>query len=53
MPEVAGIGLTLNSDASWYGVSGKLPGTSELAELGSILRSDSFGTLPAKPAVVD
>ena len=59
MPEVAGMGSTTYSDASWKGVSGKLPGTSDDDVLsdGAVSvatpRSDSFGTLLAKAAVVD
>ncbi len=54
MPEVAGIGLTLNSFGSLEpGVSGKRPGRSERPDLALESRSDSFGTWPASWAVVD
>ena len=54
VPELAGIGLTLKSDASFKpGVSGKVPGRLEEPGLAALSRSDSFGTWPANWAVVD
>ena len=53
IPEVAGIGLTLNSDASLAGVSGNWPGRFGDPCVSARDFSDSSGTLLARSAVVD